>query len=161
MLCVASKVPMFSKVSKHQPVVLPKQTFHNGMLSLATTLTLLTSPVDVAKAQDYLVMMGDERGQLVFVPDHLTINTGDTVTFRNYAAYPHKVEFDDEDVPEGVDTEQLDHDSSNGPGDEVSNTFTIPGHYGYFCAPHRSAGMVGSIDVVSPDTIVATNEESV
>jgi plastocyanin len=48
----------------------------------------------------------------------------------------------------GVDADAMSHeDYLNGPGDEVSNTFTTSGTYGYYCEPHQGAGMVGQIIV--------------
>lgn len=94
------------------------------------------------------IKMGSDSGGLVFVPDTVTIKAGETVTWINNAGYPHNVEFDDEDVPEGVDAGALSHeDLLNAKGQAVSTTFTVPGTYVFHCEPHEGAGMVGKVIV--------------
>lgn len=104
---------------------------------------------------DVLIQMGANDGALSFLPSQVQVHRGEKVVFRNNTGYPHRVLFDEDDVPEGVDADALGHDTSYAPGEEVSNTFDIVGHYGYYCEPHKGIGMVGSIDVVDD---VVTND---
>ena len=102
-----------------------------------------------AYATDHQVKMGSDAGLLAFEPANLTIKAGDTVTWVNNKMAPHNVIFDAAQVPggkevaDGLSQEQL----TFSPGESYSSTFTEPGEYSYFCAPHRGAGMVGKIVV--------------
>lgn len=102
-----------------------------------------------AYADDYQVKMGSDAGLLAFEPATITIKAGDTVTWVNNKMAPHNVIFDAASVPGGkamadeLSQEQL----TFSPGESYSSTFSEPGEYSYFCAPHRGAGMVGKIIV--------------
>jgi len=94
------------------------------------------------------VKLGSDAGALVFVPDTLTIKTGETVEFVNNVGFPHNVVFDEDNIPDGVNAESLSHeDYLNAPGETVTTKFEKPGSYGYYCEPHRGAGMLGKIVV--------------
>merc|ERR1719453_612886 len=95
------------------------------------------------------VKLGSDEGALVFVPATLTVKAGETVEFVNNIGFPHNVVFDEDNIPEGVNAEALSHeDYLNAPGETVSTKFDKPGTYGYFCEPHRGAGMMGKIIVM-------------
>merc|ERR1719163_2268395 len=99
-------------------------------------------------ANSATVKLGSDAGALVFVPETLTIKSGETVEFVNNVGFPHNVVFDEDNVPEGVNAEALSHeDYLNAPGETVSTKFDKAGTYGYYCEPHRGAGMVGKIIV--------------
>merc|ERR1719504_427574 len=95
-----------------------------------------------------MVKMGSDNGQLVFVPDELKICEGDTVTWVNNKGGPHNVVFDEDAIPSGVDQDKISMDDQL--GDEGA-TYTVkldtPGTYGYYCEPHRGAGMNGNLVV--------------
>ncbi len=104
-----------------------------------------------ASATTYIVKMGSDRGQLVFVPDVLEIHQGDTVKWEMNKVPPHNVVFDDSRIP-GADkalSAKLSHKKLLfAPGDSYETTFSsdlTPGAYPYYCEPHRAAGMVGQI----------------
>ena len=79
-------------------------------------------------------------GNLVFDPSDATINTGDTVHFVNGMLPPHNVIV--EDHPE------LSHDGLLfAPGESFDITFNEAGDYTFWCAPHKSAGMIGKLHV--------------
>merc|ERR1719473_2345081 len=110
--------------------------------TFATTLLLAFA------ASAATVKLGSDTGSLVFVPDTLTIKTGETVEFVNNVGFPHNVVFDEDNIPEGVSAEALSHeDYLNAPGETVTTKFDKAGTYGYYCEPHRGAGMVGKIVV--------------
>lgn len=86
-------------------------------------------------------------GSLVFEPEELTIEAGTTVNWV-WDSDNHNVVV--ESQPEDAtwtgteDAPTATYDT----GHEYSHTFDTLGTYDYFCEPHRSAGMVGSIEVV-------------
>ncbi|WP_134672053.1 plastocyanin/azurin family copper-binding protein [Halorussus marinus] len=88
-------------------------------------------------------------GDLVFEPAEIEIQPGTTVKWV-WDSDNHNVVADS--TPEGADwegTEGGDSETYN-TGHEYSHTFEVEGDYEYYCTPHRSAGMVGTI-TVSPD----------
>jgi plastocyanin len=94
------------------------------------------------------VKMGSDSGQLVFVPDEVTVKVGESVTWIGNVGMPHNVVFDDEAAPAGADLEKLNHeDMMNDQGKSYSSTFDKPGKYEYYCEPHRGAGMNGVVIV--------------
>ena len=85
------------------------------------------------------VTMG-ANGNLVFEPNDITINAGDTVHFVNGMLPPHNVIVDDH--PE------LSHDGlAFASGEAFDITFPEAGDYTFACDPHRGAGMTGIIHV--------------
>ena len=80
------------------------------------------------------------NGNLVFEPNELTVSAGDTVHFVNNMLPPHNV------IVEG--RPDLAHESlAMLPGEEFDITFNDVGDYTYWCAPHKGAGMIGTIHV--------------
>jgi plastocyanin len=74
----------------------------------------------------------------VFVPQSITIKTGDTVTFKNTGKVPHTATADDS---------SYDFTPLN-PGDsKTTPAFTKPGTYTYKCSYHATLGMTGTIVV--------------
>jgi plastocyanin len=101
-------------------------------------------------AAGLVVKMND---QLKFDPEQLTIQVGDTVTWRTVGAIPHtstcdptKAQNPDENVklPDGAATWDSGLVSR---GEEFSHTFDVAGDYTYFCIPHEAAGMVAFLTV--------------
>ena len=102
--------------------------------------------------------------ELVFDPEQLTIGVGDTVVWENVGSVGHSVTAYEDEIPDGAeyfasggfDTEQAARDAYT-PGDtdagdvlggeSYEHTFDTAGTYEYFCIPHESAGMVGTIQV--------------
>ena len=83
-----------------------------------------------------------------FTPQILDIELGDSVTWTGNKGLPHNVVFDEENVPDGVDAEALSHaDNIGEEGEKVTTKFTKAGTYGYYCEPHRGAGMNGTVIV--------------
>jgi len=127
-------------------------------LTLATMLLIVSSfmlSASPAAAETFTVKMGGDNGMLVFQPDKITVKPGDTVKWVINKVPPHNIVFDDKAVP-GQDkalAKSFSHQPMEmSPGSAIE--LTIPkdapvGEYGYFCAPHRSAGMVGKITVAS------------
>ena len=85
------------------------------------------------------VQMGYD-GNLVFEPAEVTISAGESVHFVNNMLPPHNVIV--EDHPE------LDHEAlALLPGEEFDVTFAEACDYTYWCAPHKGAGMIGTVHV--------------
>ncbi len=124
-----------------------------GLFCLAAALVVSTFVVSAAPAvaATYEVKMGSDSGLLVFEPAKLTVKPGDTVTWVNNKMAPHNVIFDANTIP-SKDKDlaaKMSHDQLTfAPGENYSTTFTADmpaGDYSYYCAPHRGAGMVGTI----------------
>merc|ERR1719171_1279775 len=115
---------------------------------LAAGLTLAAVNAPGFAAETKMVKMGSDAGQLVFVPDELTICSGDTVTWVNNKGGPHNVVFDEEAIPAGVSQESISMDDQLGEeGDTFSKKFDVAGEYKYYCEPHRGAGMNANLIV--------------
>lgn len=85
------------------------------------------------------VQMGAD-GNLVFSPDEVTINAGESVHFVNNMLPPHNVVVEDHD--------ELSHEAlAMLPGEDFEVVFTEAGDYTYWCAPHKGAGMIGTVHV--------------
>ena len=91
---------------------------------------------------------------LNFSPASVTIPSGGTVEWRNTGIMTHTVTADparakdsaDVRLPEGAQP----FDSGDIPAGQVwRHTFEAPGEYRYFCKPHESYGMVGTV-IVQP-----------
>ncbi len=127
-------------------------------LTLAAALLVVSSfflSASPAAAETYTVKMGGDNGMLVFQPDKLNVKPGDTVKFQVNKVPPHNVIFDDKAIP-GQDkalAKSLSHQNMEmtaGSGFDVTIPKDAPaGEYTFFCAPHRSAGMVGKLIVGS------------
>jgi plastocyanin len=96
------------------------------------------------------VTMADDNK---FNPAAVTIAKGGTITWTNKSAtMQHSVTFDpskavnkaDAQLPEGV---QPFDSGLLQPGATYSHTFDTAGTYKYFCIPHESLGMVGTVVV--------------
>ena len=89
---------------------------------------------------------------LRFEPAQMTVPVGSTVVWTNRGTIQHTVTDDqskaankaDAGLPAGAQA----WDSGNiDPGKTFERTFTMPGTYKYFCIPHESAGMLGTVIV--------------
>lgn len=94
----------------------------------------------------------DMADDLKFTPEHVTIKKGGTITWRDTSGIIHTVTDDptmavdpaNANLPTGAEP----WDSGNiEPGQTYSRTFDVAGDYTYFCIPHETAGMVGTITV--------------
>lgn len=94
-----------------------------------------------------------------FEPKTVTISVGETLTWNNESAEQHTVTAEEDSLPSGAGyfasggasgEDDADDDLSAGlvgPGESYSHTFDTPGTYLYYCIPHRSGGMVGTVVV--------------
>jgi plastocyanin len=99
-------------------------------------------------AETKMVKMGADSGQLVFVPDEISICKGDSVTWINNKGGPHNVVFDAEAIPSGVDADSISMDDQLGDeGATYTKKFDAAGSYSYYCEPHAGAGMKATLIV--------------
>lgn len=101
---------------------------------------------------------------LVFDPESISVSVGDTVTWENVGQVGHSVTAYEDGIPDqaayfasgGFESEQAardayapgDTDAGDIPGGEsFEHTFETAGTYEYFCIPHESSGMVGTVEV--------------
>lgn len=115
---------------------------------LAAGLSMATVSAPAYAAATTTVKMGADSGLLVFEPAKVTVCKGDTVQWINNKAGPHNVVFDEDNIPSGVDQEKISMDDQLGePGDTFEMKFDTAGTYGYYCEPHRGAGMQATLIV--------------
>lgn len=133
---------------------LSKRAFLAGVAGLASN-TL--GGVARASGKEYFVEMRSSspvNGEMqVFDPPVLKIDVGDTVIFQP-TDNGHNSVSDPQMIPEGAKPWKGKINQ------EFSVTLDKPGVYGYYCAPHRSAGMVGLImvGVVTEEQLAAAAE---
>jgi plastocyanin len=104
---------------------------------MLTSLFLSFSLASTAYAAD--IQMGYE-GNLVFEPNEVTVNAGETVTFINNALPPHNIIVDGR---ADLSRESL----MFSPGETQEIVFADTGDFNFKCAPHEGAGMKGVIHV--------------
>ena len=100
---------------------------------------LFLSMTLAAQAYAAEIQMGYE-GNLVFEPNEVTVNAGDTVTFVNNALPPHNIIVDGR---ADLSRESL----MFSPGETQEIVFADTGDFNFKCAPHEGAGMKGVIHV--------------
>jgi plastocyanin len=108
----------------------------------ATPTEAATSTDGGGSSADHTVAVGP-GGSLVFDPAELTVDPGATVEFTWESNF-HTVTV--ESQPDGANwsgTGEETHDS----GYTLTHTFEVAGTYEYYCQPHRSSGMEGTVVV--------------
>ena len=104
---------------------------------MLTALFLSFSLAQSAYATE--IQMGYD-GNLVFEPNEVTVNAGETVTFVNNALPPHNIIVDGR---ADLSRESL----MFSPGETQEIVFADTGDFNFKCAPHEGAGMKGVIHV--------------
>jgi plastocyanin len=125
-----------------------------GVLLLATLISVPAA----ARTFEVRAVMSKDGGQVYFEPVGLHIHLGDTIRwvqvngYHSVTAYHPKNGNHELRIPN--DAQPWDSGILLGEypakGSTFEHTFTVPGVYDYFCAPHEAAGMVGRIVVDSP-----------
>jgi plastocyanin len=96
-----------------------------------------------AQAAGNTVEATEQGANYVFVPDTVTIKTGDTVTFKNTGKIPHTATADDG---------SYDFTPLNAGDSKTTPPFTKPGTFGYKCTFHATLGMIGKVIVTGAAT---------
>jgi pseudoazurin len=107
--------------------------------SIIVALGGLSFPAMAADYQIQLLNKG-EAGTMVFEPNFIAIQPGDTVTFVP-TDKSHNVETIQGMIPDGAEA------FKSKVNEEITVTFAVPGLYGIKCTPHFAMGMVGVIAV--------------
>jgi|TARA_B110000261_G_C12839191_1_gene259574 pseudoazurin len=114
---------------------------------LAGSLVILSGAA-LAESHEVQMLNTGSDGVMVFEPAVLSINPGDSVTFK--ATNPgHNSESMQGMMPEGAEGWQ------GGMGQDVTVTFDQDGVYVYQCTPHLMMAMVGVIKVGSGSNLEA------
>lgn len=115
------------------------------MKTLLLAAAALAVAILPATAADYQVKMLNKgaKGVMVFEPDLVKIQPGDTVTFLSTDP-GHDAMSIPNMMPEGAEPFQGQL------GKDVTVTFTQPGVYGIKCKPHYVMGMVALVVVGDP-----------
>jgi plastocyanin len=96
-----------------------------------------------AQAAGNTVEATEQGANYVFVPDTITVKTGDTVTFKNTGKIPHTATADDG---------SYDFTPLNAGDSKTTPPFTKPGTFGYKCTYHATLGMIGKVIVTGAAT---------
>ena len=114
------------------------------LLLAAAALAVAILPATAADVQVKMLNKG-AKGMMVFEPDLVKIQPGDTVTF--VATDPgHDAQSVPGMLPEGAQPFE------GKIGKDLTVTFTQPGVYGVKCKPHYVMGMVGLVVVGDPSS---------
>lgn len=108
-------------------------------LTAAVAIAALAAPAFAADYEIHMLNKG-EAGTMVFEPNFLAIQPGDTVTFIP-TDKGHSVEAIKDMIPEGAAPFKSKINET------FAVTFDVPGLYGFKCTPHFAMGMVGAIAV--------------
>lgn len=135
-----------------------------AMAISGATLVLAAHPAPTVRAHHAagdtvtVKMIGSSNGYS-FQPSMIRIKVGQSVKFVTVSGGPHNVTFDSQDIPDGA-AAALDQDMPRqqakltgplvpNPDDSYTITFkdAKPGPYKFYCLPHQSLGMQGTIIV--------------
>lgn len=98
-------------------------------------------------------------GGFAFDPERLRVASGTTVRWVNDSEVGHTVTAYEEGIPEragyfasgGFEGERAARNDPGGglldAGETYEHTFDVRGTYEYFCVPHESSGMTGTVVV--------------
>jgi plastocyanin len=127
----------------------PKKTFTSLALLAASVLAIATARSIAAKPAIVVQMLDAPPS---FQPVRTTIKVGDTIEWRNLGAQLHHVTTDPaaalrkDDVANPAGAKPFDSGFLK-PGENFSETFSVPGRYRYTCAVHEAKGMNGEVVV--------------
>ncbi len=110
------------------------------------------------KPADKTVTVG-ANGSYKFDPEHLTITTGTTVAWE-WKSNLHNIVVDKQ--PDGANWKGTPggRGKTYNKGYRYTYTFDVAGKYHYYCNPHRSIGMVGTVTVKEGSGNGAANNSS-
>lgn len=117
---------------------------------------------NAASAQEGGSTTVDMTDDLVFEPATVTVAPGTTVVWENVGTIGHTVTAYEDEIPDeatyfasgGFDSEQAarsgyPEQGEIAGGESYEHTFETEGSFGYFCIPHESVGMVGTVEVTA------------
>jgi plastocyanin len=97
--------------------------------------------------------MATEGGEYHFSPHVVWVEPGGSVTFVDESGHYSATAYHaDNDSPTRMPDDAESWDSGLlGAGEEFERSFDVEGVYDYYCRPHESEGMLGSVIVGRPD----------
>lgn len=127
-----------------------------GTVALGTSLAGCTGDGGGGGGENVVEMTDD----LTFDPAEMTVAVGETVTWENGGSVTHSVTAYGDGIPDGApyfasggaESEEAarqaypDSGAIAG-GESYEHQFDTAGTYEYFCIPHESSGMTGSVVV--------------
>ena len=117
------------------------------------------APAPAGTGATHDVNMVLEGSTYKYVPDQLTIKSGDVIRFHNVSGGPHNVSFWTDSIPAGAaDALKGGMPDQMAPLEgplltEVNAVYTVTfanapaGEYKYYCLPHLALGMKGKVTV--------------
>jgi len=123
--------------------IFSRRTFVKG-IGIISALPMLPKIV-FAAAVDHVVQMlnkhpEDKKKKMVYYPNLLQVNAGDSVTFESVDK-GHNSASIKKMIPDGAEPWKGKINK------DITVKFDVPGFYGYVCTPHGTTGMVGLIVV--------------
>ena len=118
-------------------------------ISAVAALLLVTSPAMAEK----VVEVGDEVGSFKFTPETIKVSAGESIRFTLVGETGHNIIFDvNSGTPPSVADElkKASMDENDLLSEDEPNfavKLSTPGTYTYYCAPHKSANMKGTVIV--------------
>src|SRR3712207_3853735 len=109
------------------------------LATLSLVALLFFAPAAWSQGQEVTVRMEDN----FFDQANITVEPGTTVTWVQSGNNPHTTTSYDGLWDSGM--------IEGGSGGTFSYTFEEPGRYDYYCIPHESMGMIGSVTVSDAD----------
>jgi plastocyanin len=115
------------------------------------------APAGTGKTHDVNMVL--EGSQYKYVPDQLTIKSGDVIRYHNVSGGPHNVSFWPDSIPSGAaDALKKNMPDQMAPLEsplmtepnavyQVSFAGAPKGEYRYYCLPHLALGMRGKLKV--------------
>nr|2BZ7_A Chain A, PLASTOCYANIN [Dryopteris crassirhizoma]2BZC_A Chain A, PLASTOCYANIN [Dryopteris crassirhizoma] len=99
------------------------------------------------------VEVGDEVGNFKFYPDSITVSAGEAVEFTLVGETPHNIVFDIPAGAPGTVASELkaasmdENDLLSEDEPSFKAKVSTPGTYTFYCTPHKSANMKGTLTV--------------
>lgn len=124
-----------------------------GRRGSAAAIVLCLGVTGLAQAETHTIFARVQGGSFIFDPSQLTIEAGDTVTWRN-AGGMHNVVGQEQGSNNQLFrcSQGCDGEGGNGAPStanwQFSRTFDEPGGINYYCEPHQAFGMTGTITIV-------------
>ncbi|MEM7433992.1 MAG: plastocyanin/azurin family copper-binding protein [Myxococcota bacterium] len=119
--------------------------FSRRFFLLATALTIVACGDSNETGGDGVTTVNTEDGILVFMPEDITISTGDTVRF--VMTDTHNALEVSQETYDARGTTPLEGGFEVDFGQTGEVTFDTPGVHYYVCTPHATVGMIGTITV--------------
>ncbi|KAH7441952.1 hypothetical protein KP509_03G063600 [Ceratopteris richardii] len=148
-------VPIAARI--HRPSLAVSASLAESVSRVSSAaIVAVTAAALVASAGPALaakVEVGDEVGSFIFTPSTVTIAAGETIDFTLVGETGHNVVFD---IPSGAPDSLVSElkSASMDENDLLSEDeplfkakLSTPGTYTYYCVPHKSANMVGTVIV--------------